>query len=143
MLTPLIITLHLLLKLRKKALNIQITWKGIKSLISLKTVSFSAPAVLSLDNGVTITNPYNIANTFNNYFTSTAETTKKSFEYSHNDFLDYLSNENSSTIFLHPTHKKEIANIISSFKSGKASGRKSILYRILFLLRKMKFQTNS
>ena len=44
--------------------------KGIKSLISLKTV-------LSLDNGDTITNRYNIANTFNNYFASIAETTKK------------------------------------------------------------------
>ena len=52
-------------------------WKGIKSLISLKTVSSSVPIVLSLDNGDTITNPYDIANTFNNYFTFTAETTKK------------------------------------------------------------------
>ena len=50
--------------------NIKNTWKGIKSLISLKTVH-------SLDTGDTITNPYDIANTFNNYFASIAETTKK------------------------------------------------------------------
>ena len=56
--------------------DIKNTWKGIKSLISLKNLYFSVPAVLSLDNGATITNPYNIANTFNNYFTSTTETTK-------------------------------------------------------------------
>ena len=36
-----------------------------------------AKTVLSLDNGDTITNPYDIANTFNNYFASIAETTKK------------------------------------------------------------------
>ena len=53
--------------------NIKNTWKGIKSLISLKTVA----TVLSLDNGDTITNPYDIANTFNNFFASIAETTKK------------------------------------------------------------------
>ena len=53
------------------------TWKGMKSLISLKTVASSIPTVLSLDNGDTITNPYDIANTFNNYFASIAETTKK------------------------------------------------------------------
>ena len=53
------------------------TWKGIKSLISLKTIASSVPTVLSLDNGDTITNPYDIANTFNNYFASVAETTKK------------------------------------------------------------------
>ena len=53
------------------------TWNGIKSLISLKTVASSVPTVLSVDNGDTITNPHDIANTFNNYFASIAETTKR------------------------------------------------------------------
>ena len=57
--------------------NIKNTWKRIKSLISLKTVASSIPAVLSLDNGDTITNPYDIVNIFNNYFVSIAKTTKK------------------------------------------------------------------
>ena len=57
--------------------NIKNTWKGIKSLISLKTVASSVPTVLSLDNGDIITNPYDIANTINNYFACIAETTKK------------------------------------------------------------------
>ena len=43
--------------------NIKNTRKGIKSLISLETVVCSIPTVLSLDNGDTITNPYDIANT--------------------------------------------------------------------------------
>ena len=63
--------------------NIMNSWKGIKSLISLKTVASSIPTVPSLDNGDTITNPYDIANTFNNYFASIAETTKKSIKYTH------------------------------------------------------------
>ena len=45
--------------------NTKSTWKGIKSLISLKTIASNVPTVLSLDN------------TFNNYFASIAETTKK------------------------------------------------------------------
>ena len=53
------------------------TWKGIKSLISLKTVASHVPTVLSLNNGDNITNPYDIANIFNNYFVSIAETIKK------------------------------------------------------------------
>ena len=48
--------------------NIKNIWKGLKSLISLKTVTSSIPTVLSLDNGDTINNLYDIANTFNNYF---------------------------------------------------------------------------
>ena len=115
--------------------SIKNTWKGIKSLISLKTVASSIPTVLSLDNGDTITNPYDITNTFNIYFASIAETTKKSIKYTHKHFSDCLSNESDSTIFLQPTDKEEIANIISSLNSSKASGANSIPYRILFLLK--------
>ena len=57
--------------------NIKSTWKGIKCLITLKTVASNVPTILSLDNGNTITYPYDIANTFNNYFASIAENTKK------------------------------------------------------------------
>ena len=92
--------------------DIKNTWKGIKSLISLKTVASSVPTVLSHDNGDTITNPYDIANIFNNYFTSIAKT-KKSIKYSHK-YLSNLSNESSTIIFLQPTDNDEIANIISS-----------------------------
>ena len=48
--------------------NIKNTWKGIKSLISLKTVASRVPTILSLNNGDTTTNLYDIANTFNSYF---------------------------------------------------------------------------
>ena len=112
--------------------NIKNTWKEIKSLINLKTATSRVPTVLSLDNGDTITNPHDIANTFNNYFASIAET-KKSIKYSHKHFSDYLSNESSTTIFLQPTDKEEITNIISSLNSNKASGPNSIPSRILFL----------
>ena len=81
-----------------------------------------------------------IANTFNNYFASVAETSKKKKKKKNSlrHFSDYLSNENNNTIFLQPTNKEEMANIISYLNSNKASGPNSIPYRILFLL-KMKF----
>ena len=58
-----------------KEIGIKNIWKEIKSFISLKTVASNVPSVLSVNNGNTITNPYDIANTFNNYFASIAETT--------------------------------------------------------------------
>ena len=76
-----------------------------------------------------------LLNTFNNYFASIAETTKKSSKYSHKHFSGYLSNETSSTIFLQPTDKDDTATIISSLNSSKASGSNSKPYRILFLLK--------
>ena len=50
-------------------------------------------------------------------------------------FSDYLSNESISPLFLQPTDREEIVNIISSLNCNKASGPNSIPYRILFLLK--------
>ena len=94
------------------------------------------PTMLSLDNGGTITNPYGVANTFNNYFASVAQTTIKSRRFSHKHFLQSLSNETSSTLFLQPIVKEGIAESISSLNSNKASGPNSIPYRISFFLKK-------
>ena len=77
-----------------------------KSLISLKTVASNAPAVLSCVNGNTITYPYDVANTFNNYFASIAETTKINIKFSHKHFLVCLKNECDSTLFLQPTKRR-------------------------------------
>ena len=71
----------------KKYRNLLSTLMKKRSLISLKTVASHVPTVLSLDNGDTITNPYDIANTFNNYFASIAETTKKSIKYSRKQYF--------------------------------------------------------
>ena len=72
--------------MKKNWNNIKNTWDRIKSLILLKTVASHVPTVFSFDNGDTITNPYDIANTFNNYFASIAETTKKGIKYSYKHF---------------------------------------------------------
>ena len=67
-----------------------------------------------------------------NYFTSIAETTKRSMNYAHENFSDNVSYESGITIFLQDTDKEEITNITSSLKSSKDSGPIGILYRILF-----------
>ena len=67
--------------LKKKWNNIKNTWKEMKSFISLKTVASIIPTVPSLDNDDTIINSYDIANTFNNYFASIGETTKRSMKF--------------------------------------------------------------
>ena len=69
--------------------DIKTTWEGIKSLISLKSALSSALTVLSLDNGDTKINPYDIANPFNNYLAFTAETTKNNIKYLQKNFSDY------------------------------------------------------
>ena len=55
----------------EKNWNIKNIWKGTKSVISLINEAYSILTVLSLDNGNTIINLYDIANTFTNYFKKT------------------------------------------------------------------------
>ena len=83
--------------------------------IILRTYGKASSPLFSLDDGVTITNSYDIANTFNNFF----ESAKKQNKIPHKHFSDYLSNETSCTIFLESLDKEEITNIISSVNSNK------------------------
>ena len=99
--------------------NINNTWKWIKSLIFTKTVASSALTALSIDNGNTIINPYDLAN----YFAS-------------------LKNECNSAMFLQPTSIEEITNITPSLDSNKASDPNSIYLIEHYLFLKKKFQSN-
>ena len=67
-----------------------------------------------------ITNPYDIANIFINYFSSLADTAKEETKDSHKHSSDYL-NCNSS-IFIQLTDSEEVANIISALNMNKSSG---------------------
>ena len=74
----------------------------------------------------TTTNPCEIANVFNNYFASVAETAKQNINYSHKHFSEYLKHQCNNSIFIQPTDSEEIANIISSLSINKACGPFSI-----------------
>ena len=76
-----------------------------------------------------------MSNVFNNYFTSIAGKTKSHIKFSPKHYTDYLSSSNTNTFFLTPTHKNEIAFIISSLDSHKSSGPNSIPVEILKLLK--------
>ena len=57
-------------------ISIENTWKGIKSIITLKNISSDIPKSLSFS-GSNITNQVEIPNVFNNYFVAIAEKTKE------------------------------------------------------------------
>ena len=52
--------------------NLKNTWKGIKSIISLKNSTSSSPNVINFNNELT-SDLLKIANVFNNYFSSIGE----------------------------------------------------------------------
>ena len=95
-------------------------WKGIKSIITMENVISTVPWTLSHDEK-TITNPFETANVFNNYFASVADAAKKSINYSHKNFSENLKYQCINYIFIQTTHSEEIANIISSLHINKTS----------------------
>ena len=100
----------------------------------MKNVISTVPRTLSHGENTT-TNPCEIANVFNNYFASVAETAKQNINYSHKHFSEYLKHQCNNSIFIQPTDSEEIANIISSLNINKACGPFSIPNKILILLK--------
>ena len=101
--------------------NIKNTWKGIKTIISIKNIRTTIPHSIEFNNR-TITDHTAMSNVFNNYFTSVAEKMKSNIKFSPKHHADYLSNTNTNTFFLTLTDKTEISFIISSLDSYKSSG---------------------
>ena len=101
------------------------TWKGIKNIITLNNLSSDVPRTVSVN--VTISNPCDIANTFNNYFTSIAKKT-------HKHYSEYLCDECKNLFFIHPTNTDEITDIISLHKNTSV-GPYNVPNNILILLK--------
>ena len=82
-----------------------------------------------------ITNPFDIDNIFNDYFSSVADTVKVNLKYSHKLLSDYLNNQCNNSTFIQPIDSEEIANIISTLNMNRSSGQNSIPQKILNLLK--------
>ena len=109
-------------------------WKGLKSILNIKNISGDIPKTLTID-GTTISNPTEISDIFNNYFSSIATKTKLNISFSHKHFSDFLKNRSNISFFVSPMDKTEIENVISSLLSNKSVGCNSIPTKILKLLK--------
>ena len=78
--------------------DFQDTWKGLTDITTLKTFSSNVPGAPSISD-ITTTNSSDIANSSNNYFTSTAKETK----YSHKHYSDYFKDKCTNSFFNHTT----------------------------------------
>ena len=108
--------------------NIKNTWKGIKTIISIKNITATVPHSIEF-------NSKTITDFFFNYFTSIAKKINSNIKFSPKHYTDYLSYSNTNTFFLTPTDKNEISLIISSLDSHKSSGPNSIPVKYLKLLK--------
>ena len=68
----------------------------------MKNVTSTVPRTLSHGENTT-SSPCEIANVFNNYFASVAETAEQNINYSHKHFYEYLKHQFNNSIFIQPT----------------------------------------
>ena len=113
--------------------NIKEVWKGVKSIISLNSTNNSIPSCLKIE-GSTITDLSSISNSFNDYFTSIADTIRDKIPFSTRSFSSYLKNPVQQSMFISPTDPTEVAECISSLDPNKSPGPSSIPPIILSLI---------
>ena len=90
--------------------DIKKTWKGIKTLISMKEENNDTPSLITKYEKY-INDPVSIANTFNNFFTSVAEIVHSKIRFSNKSFRNFLSSEINDSFIITSTNKEEIYEI--------------------------------
>ena len=77
-------------------------WRGIKKIISSNNSNHTFPTAITVNNEI-ITNPSDIANSFNNYFVKVAINIQSPIRFSKEKYYDYLLPLNIESFFLTPT----------------------------------------
>ena len=85
----------------------------------------TVPSTIIEDN-ISLTDPKDIADAFNNYFSNVATSIKSSIKYSRNKLFNFLPQININSFFINSIDKTEIKNIVLSLDPLKSVGPNSI-----------------
>ena len=111
--------------------NLRKVWQGIKEIINIKNKSSDSPSCI-IENGKLISDPFEVSNSFNSYYSSIAGNILERRKYTGDgNFLKYMPNSQPNSIVIAPVDSEEINLIIKSFNTKKATGPCSIPPKIL------------
>ena len=96
------------------------TWKIINGALN-KSKKSSAVTKLCVD-GTVIEDSRSIADEFNTYFSQVGPKLARNIIPGKKSFKDFLDKQNDSSIFLTPTHKQELIEIVSNLNADKTPG---------------------
>ena len=109
--------------------NMKNTWREINNILG-KGRKAGIPEKCS-DGHQVFSNPADIANSFNSYFSSIGVSLSNKLPPTNSHFMDYLHNPNTSSFFLAPTNSFEIMDIANQLNSGSSSGFDDILSSVV------------
>ena len=113
--------------------NTRKIWQGVRNIISLKSSSSAKPISLEID-GIVTSDPFQVANSFNSFFSSVAESVRSTIPESDKHFSEFLRNQNPNSLFLSLVTVDEVFKLIQSLSPSKSSGPNSIPTNILKLI---------
>ena len=93
-------------------LNLFKTWEGIMEIINISKRWNKVINYIQNGNNMTVKNPKEKAEEFNNHFTSIAKNIEKKLIKPNFDFSKFLKNSNKDSFFITLTNKEEVASII-------------------------------
>ena len=126
-------TMHYQRYFTENAGNIKKTWSGIKNIINIRSTSASMPAAMLIDKKIS-SDPRDMAEGFNNYFSTIAEKLLPMTTPGSKHFSSYLPDPVKSNFVFRPTDTVEVMSIIDSLGS-EATGPFSVPAEVLKLLK--------
>ena len=114
--------------------NMRKIWSGIRDLIFTESGKSTSPISITIGDSVT-SKPETVANSFNDFFTSIADTIRSEIPPSHSHFSRFLRKRNFNSIFLSDTTSEEVIKVIDSISTSKSSGPNSVPIKVLKLLK--------
>ena len=104
-------------EMNKNKNNTNSVWKLINTLIGKNCKTDNTDTFCHND-----TNPTEVCNTFNNYFTNIGPNLAEQINTSNGHFTQYLSTPSEKSLFFNPTNVHEILDIVKLLNSSKSSG---------------------
>lgn len=111
--------------------DIKRTWRGIKQIINLRgTTSHNIPQKIEID-GLMLNDKQNIANAFNDYFTSIGPDLASKVPESNTSFDKFMNSRLKNSFVLFPVTAGEIECEIQNLNASKSTGPFSIPCKLL------------
>ena len=108
--------------------------KGIKAIVNIKSKNYNSPTSIGVGNKL-VTNPIDICNNFNDYFSTIAENILTSSKHPIlNSFDKYLTNSPENSFVFEPCDPSEVNLLINQLNPSKSSGPNGIPTKIMQMI---------